>query len=153
MIKKTIARLLVAACATTAVLAIAAPASADNRGSYLRRDDGTSGSAPTTLYANDYIQRTSNGYTYWLILQSNGNLVLYKGNSWHAVSKVCWESGTYSVSTLRAVYQDDGNFVIYTIFLDVPQWGSNTVGDNGTTVDISASGKLYVGTKAISSAC
>jgi hypothetical protein len=144
MFKKSVMRLLVAACAAIAALAIAAPASAANVGSSIGRNG--------TLWVNDYIQRTSNGYYYWLILQSDGSLVLYKGNSAHVASKVCWASGTWGKPSGHAIYQTDGNFVIYSTS-NVPLWGSNTVGETGATVDISASGRLYVGYTPISSAC
>lgn len=151
MARKKIAQVLVTAFVAAGALAIAAPAFAGNVGSYLRRDL-SSGTAPTLLYVNDYIQRSSGSTYYWLILQSDGNLVLYKGNASHVATKACWWSGTQGQSSGRAVYQSDGNFVIYHTN-NYALWGSNTYGGSGTTVDINASGRLYVGNTPISSAC
>ncbi|MET7403073.1 hypothetical protein ABZS66_57295 [Dactylosporangium sp. NPDC005572] len=134
--------------AVAVVFGAAAPASAGNLGSALYRGG--------VLWPSDYIERTgSGGWTYWLIMQSDANLVLYKGYSDHSATKVCWASNTngYGWNATKAVYQNDGNLVIYTTISGLPIWGSNSVGDTGTTVDISYYGRLYVGYKQMSNDC
>ncbi|GIE30396.1 hypothetical protein Ait01nite_034410 [Actinoplanes italicus] len=134
------------ATAAAVVFGTAAPAVAGNIGYELRRG--------STLYADDYIQATwPGGKTYWLIMQADGNLVLYKGNMSHSrVDKVCWASNTFSHRPY-AVYQNDGNFVIYTPLFGTVLWASNTVGQAGSTVDMDRNGRLWVGLKTISGNC
>jgi len=63
---------------------------------------------------------TSNNGAYKLILQDDGNLVLYTRD--HAV----WATGTDGQNVVRAEVQSDGNFVLYTP--DRPVWASETKG-------------------------
>ena len=63
---------------------------------------------------------TSNNGAYKLILQDDGNLVLYARD--HAV----WATGTDGQNVVRAEVQTDGNFVLYTP--DKPVWASQTKG-------------------------
>ncbi|MFG2043000.1 hypothetical protein [Dactylosporangium sp. NPDC048998] len=107
------------------------------------------------LYSGDYIQRIGAGGWYcWLVMQSDDNLVLYKGYSNHAVYKACWASntGNRGWNSAYVVYQNDGNFVMYD-YLGYVYWASNSVGDTGTTVDINNKGQLYVGYEVMNSAC
>ncbi|MGI5286156.1 hypothetical protein ACQEVF_22855 [Nonomuraea polychroma] len=151
-VRKTLSRVgsLVIAFVTTAaiVFGAAAPASASPGGTELRRGEA--------LYPGQYISVTYGGTnrTYWLIMQSDTNLVLYKGDAGHNATKVCWASNTAGRgwNSTYAVYQHDGNFVVYT-FSGVPIWDSNSVGVGGTTVDINSYGQLHVGFKRISGSC
>ena len=63
---------------------------------------------------------TSNNGAYKLILQDDGNLVLYARD--HAI----WATGTDGQNVVRAEVQSDGNFVLYTP--DKPVWASQTKG-------------------------
>jgi nucleoid-associated protein YgaU len=63
---------------------------------------------------------TSNNGAYRLVLQEDGNLVLYTGE------QSVWATGTNGQSVQRAEVQDDGNFVLYTA--DKPVWASQTAG-------------------------
>lgn len=63
---------------------------------------------------------TSKNGAYKLILQDDGNLVLYARD--HAV----WSTGTDGENVVRAEVQTDGNFVLYTP--DKPVWASQTKG-------------------------
>ena len=63
---------------------------------------------------------TSNNGAYKLILQDDGNLVLY------ARDHVVWATGTDGQNVVRAEVQTDGNFVLYTP--DKPVWASQTKG-------------------------
>ncbi|GAA2911393.1 hypothetical protein Acy02nite_89850 [Actinoplanes cyaneus] len=124
-----------------------APAVAQNVGTVLNRGD--------QLNPDDFIEVTWPGGTYWLIMQLDGNLVLYKGDRDHHVTKVCWASNTAGRgwNSVYAKYQgQDGNFVLYT-FSGFAIWASNTVGVPGNTVDVSGRGRLFVGTKRISGDC
>lgn len=63
---------------------------------------------------------TSNNGAYKVILQDDGNLVLYTGE------QSVWSTGTNGKSVQRAEVQDDGNFVLYAG--DGPVWASQTAG-------------------------
>jgi|SRR5947209_1054979 len=100
---------------------------------------------------DDYLD--SAGGNFILRMQTDGNLVEYwPGAGW----KVCWASNTNGWPGSYATYQGDGNFVVYTSGGEA-LWASNTVGDGGSTVDISESlrdyGSQYVGFTRIHYAC
>jgi nucleoid-associated protein YgaU len=63
---------------------------------------------------------TSDNGAYEVILQDDGNLVLYAGE------QSVWSTGTNGQSVVRAEVQEDGNFVLYTA--DKPVWHSDTKG-------------------------
>ncbi|MGX9672766.1 LysM peptidoglycan-binding domain-containing protein [Mycobacterium sp. HM-7] len=63
---------------------------------------------------------TSNNGAYRLVLQDDGNLVLYTGE------QSVWSTGTNGQDVQRAEVQEDGNFVLYTP--DKPVWHSDTKG-------------------------
>ena len=63
---------------------------------------------------------TSQNGAYKLILQEDGNLVLYAGDD------SVWSTKTNGQSVQRAEVQADGNFVLYTA--DKPVWASQTKG-------------------------
>ncbi|MFH9723212.1 hypothetical protein ACH4M4_09595 [Streptomyces sp. NPDC017254] len=106
------------------------------------------------LGAGDYIERmTYSGDGYFrLIMQSDGNLVLYRVKYSNGDRKVCWASNTQYIGGGNYVtYQQDGNFVMYPRWSNTAVWHSNTYGGGGSTVDINKFGVLYVGTTQISS--
>ncbi|MFE1547835.1 hypothetical protein [Streptomyces sp. NPDC058718] len=125
---------------------------------------GTAGSAsaahayPDKLVKGEYlgfgefIQRpTYSGDGYFrLIMQSDGNLVLYYLKN-SGARKVCWASNTQNAGGSYVTYQQDGNFVMYPQWSTRAVWHSNTYLGAGTTVDINGFGVLYVGTTQISS--
>ncbi|MEU9104486.1 hypothetical protein AB0D54_08975 [Streptomyces xanthophaeus] len=84
-------------------------------------------------------------------MQTDGNLVEYKINR-YGHSRVCWASNSNDGARNHAVYQHDGNFVVYGPSGQV-MWASHTMGHAGETVDINASGAVYVGHTRISGAC
>lgn len=101
----------------------------------------------------EYIQRTTysgDGY-FRLIMQSDGNLVLYRVKYSNGARKVCWASNTQYAGGTHVTYQQDGNFVMYPDWSTRAVWQSNTSGGGGSTVDINKFGVLYVGTTQISS--
>ena len=63
---------------------------------------------------------TSENGAYKLILQDDGNLVLYSGDD------SVWSTGTNGQKVVRAEVQTDGNFVLYTA--DDAVWASQTKG-------------------------
>ncbi len=63
---------------------------------------------------------TSNNGAYRLVLQEDGNLVLYAGE------QSVWATATDGQDVRRAEVQSDGNFVLYTP--DKPVWASQTAG-------------------------
>lgn len=135
-------RLALAAVVAVTVMGVAAPAEARDRGDHL--DKGQS------LYEGDRIFRwTVEGYVE-LVMQDDGNLVLYAYDNWYR--RPCWASNTWNTDGRRATYQHDGNFVIYDSW-DRPLWASNTVGSSGSTVDMNKWGQLWVGYTAISNYC
>ena len=85
--------------------------------------------------ANDYIRSSDNRYA--LLLQSDGNLVLY-GPGYH----VLWTSKTPGSGANRLVMQGDGNLVLYQN--GTPKWASNTAGNGSSEVIMQNDGNLVV---------
>lgn len=71
------------------------------------------------MYTNQYL--LSNNGKYKLVLQSDGNLVLYVVQT----NQVIWRSNTNGKPVVKAAMQDDGNFVLYNS-ADRPYWATNT---------------------------
>jgi nucleoid-associated protein YgaU len=63
---------------------------------------------------------TSSNGAYEVVLQDDGNLVLY------AAETAVWSTETNGQNVVRAEVQEDGNFVLYTP--DKPVWHSDTKG-------------------------
>lgn len=80
---------------------------------------------------------------YALIMQGDGNLVLYHG------ATALWDSRTDQSDGRRAVMQGDGNFVVYGA--DAPLWDSGTDGHPGAWLAIQDDGNVvaYDGATAI----
>lgn len=86
-----------------------------------------------------------NGYE--LIMQSDGNLVLYS-----SAGTELWASGTQGKSTVQALMQTDGNFVLYNAVQPTYQtvntantvWSSGTSGNSGAYLGLSSNGTLAV---------
>ena len=89
---------------------------------------------------------TSSGGSYRLVLQYDGNLVLYQLNPWAAL----WATGTYGQPSQQAVLQSsDGNFVVYNILsTDTTSadalWASNTAGNPGDYLSCQDDGNLVI---------
>ncbi|MFY7829843.1 MAG: hypothetical protein ACOVQ4_22095 [Flectobacillus sp.] len=75
-----------------------------------------------SLRVND--KRTSTNGKYYVTLQSDGNVVLYKGE------KALWATGTSSQDVYGIFVQRDGNLVAYRGG-DRPTWASNTADRGG----------------------
>ena len=76
-----------------------------------------------------------NGY-YKLILQEDGNLVLYRKG------KALWSSGTNGKDARKLVMQSDGNLVLYGN--NGPIWASNTSGNRGAFLMLQNDGNLVI---------
>jgi len=87
------------------------------------------------LTANQSLASCNGEYT--LIMQSDGNLVLYQG------STALWASGTVGSGADEAIMQGDGNFVVYT-GSGTPVWASNTAGDTGAYLDVQDDGNVVI---------
>jgi hypothetical protein len=74
-----------------------------------------------------------------LILQSDGNLVLYRRANMHPT----WSTKTNGKDVMRAVMQSDGNLVLYR-FNGAPVWASNTNGKNGSFLVLQDDGNLVI---------
>jgi hypothetical protein len=88
----------------------------------------------------------SNNGRYQLVLQGDGNLVLY-GLKGRVLGGATWASGTDGQVATQAVLQRDGNFVVYGSRGRVPggaTWASGTDGQGGTTLVMQDDGNLVL---------
>jgi hypothetical protein len=74
---------------------------------------------------------------YTLIMQGDGNLVLYQG------STALWASNTVGSAADEAIMQGDGNFVLYTSS-GTPVWASNTAGNAGAYLEVQNDGNVVI---------
>jgi hypothetical protein len=94
---------------------------------------------PSTLGSGQTLQPGSrlespNG-AYRLVMQGDGNLVLYKGSS------ALWSSATGAAGS-RAVMQGDGNLVVYSG--STAKWSSQTDQYTGATLSVQDDGNLVI---------
>jgi hypothetical protein len=94
--------------------------------------------APQELPVNGSLF-SSNG-RYQLILQNDGNLVIYDLQVNHHPAK--WASGTNGKAVSKAIMQDDGNFVIYGFPNAV--WATGTFNQPGAWIILTDEGNLMV---------
>ena len=91
---------------------------------------------------------TSSGGNYYLILQTDGNLVLYPIGQYG--QNALWATGTNGKPSQKACMQSsDGNFVVYdTMSTDTTSanalWASNTVGHPGDYLCCQDDGNLVI---------
>lgn len=82
---------------------------------------------------------TSSGGRFSLIMQSDGNLVLYQVGI-----RPLWASNTVGSGAVRAIMQTDGNFVLYRAD-NRPVWASNTDGvGTGAVLIMQNDGNLVI---------
>jgi hypothetical protein len=75
---------------------------------------------------------------YELIMQTDGNLVLYDNGG------VLWSTATTGTGATFVIMQDDGNLVVYTA-ASVPEWSSNTAGHGcGVYLAVQTDGNVVV---------
>ena len=87
------------------------------------------------LTANQSLASCNGGYT--LIMQGDGNLVLYQG------STALWASNTAGSAADEAIMQGDGNLVLYTSS-GTPVWASNTAGNTGAYLEVQNDGNVVI---------
>jgi hypothetical protein len=80
----------------------------------------------------------SSNVLYTLVMQTDGNLVLY-GAGMHPL----WSSGTGGAGANRAVMQADGNFVLYRAN-NTPVWWTGTGGHNSSTLYVQDDGNIVI---------
>jgi hypothetical protein len=100
-------------------------------------------SANSSLGTEDALS-SCNG-TYQLVMQADGNLVLYDG--YRDSSRATWATGTNGLDGHRADMQGDGNFVLYDSFGTRPinaLWSSGTYGFDGAQLELTDGGTLRV---------
>ncbi len=100
-------------------------------------DKGSTLQVNGTLLKDDYL--LSHSGQYQLILQQDGNLVIYDLRDNH---KAIWASNTNGQAVNYAVMQADGNFVIY----GYPQgiWASDTVVNRACFITMQDDGNLVI---------
>ena len=86
------------------------------------------------LYPGDILYSPSHAYR--LVMQGDGNLVLYRGG------KALWSSKTNGHNGANAVMQGDGNFVVYLSGKAI--WNSGTDHHSGAILDMQDDGNLIV---------
>jgi len=100
-------------------------------------------SALDTMYASQVLNvwdtLTSPNNCFRLVMQDDGNLVLYRNSN----SQPIWASRTTDTGTVRAKMQGDGNFVLYTNG-NTAKWASNTSGKCGAKLVIQNDGNLVI---------
>jgi hypothetical protein len=89
---------------------------------------------------------------YQLILQGDGNLVLYPVTDGNEEGQPLWASGTNGYYVTQAIMQADGNFVIYADLQESlgsppgpgPVWASNTAGNPGSSLYVQNDGNVVI---------
>jgi hypothetical protein len=82
---------------------------------------------------------TSTDGRFRLVMQTDGNLVVYRTRDNHAL----WATGTQHSDAQRAVMQTDGNLVLYHVD-NRPAWASNTNGSPGSHLSMQNDGNLVI---------
>jgi len=97
---------------------------------------------PTGKALNQDDQVVSNSGRYQLILQRDGNLVLYDPS---AGQKVLWASGTTGQATNQCLMQTDGNLVLYDLSAGQKAlWASGTAGHPNSYLRVQDDGNLAI---------
>ncbi|MEV7422910.1 protein kinase [Streptomyces sp. NPDC091212] len=89
--------------------------------------------APHTLRIGEFLRSARAK----LILQKDGNLVLYDENG-----EARWSSGVFG-SDFSTVFQEDGNLVVYSADAEAV-WASNTGGAEGSVLELRADGNVVI---------
>lgn len=81
---------------------------------------------------------TSNNGRFRFVMQNDGNLVLYEGNS------ALWATGTDGQDVEFCIMQGDGNLVLYLQGSGRPVWASNTDGSPGSFLVMQDDGNVVI---------
>jgi hypothetical protein len=82
---------------------------------------------------------TSGDGRFRLIMQTDGNLVIYRTSD----NRALWATGTQGTDVHRAVMQTDGNLVLYHVS-NAPAWASNTAGKPGSYLIMQNDGNMVI---------
>ena len=99
------------------------------------------------LRPGQFLKSQSMNNEYILILQNDGNLVLYRKNKYSGNQQVLWASWTQGKPVERAVLQNDGNFVVYGRGKNnenVAFWNSGTQGKGANILIMQNDGNLVI---------
>ncbi|RZM73329.1 lectin [Pseudoalteromonas rubra] len=93
-----------------------------------------------SLSKTQSIRSNNNGYE--LVLQEDGNLVLYRTID----MKALWASGTNGKAASRVIMQGDGNLVLYGYenHCSNPLWSSNTADHPSSYLILQDDGNLVI---------
>ncbi|MCO7224737.1 cellulase family glycosylhydrolase [Pleionea sp. CnH1-48] len=80
----------------------------------------------------------SNNNEFRLVMQGDGNLVLYRSNG-----TPVWHTSTHGNHGARCFLQSDGNLVIYSTS-GQPLWHTHTYGNSGAILQMSNDGKIRI---------
>lgn len=90
-----------------------------------------------SLYVNQFL--ISPNRKYKLIMQTDGNLVLYRVRDNYPL----WHTQTHGQPVSRAIMQGDGNFVLY-LTNGRPVWATGTQGHPGSYLVLQDDGNLVI---------
>lgn len=96
----------------------------------------------TRLNANMVVY--SSNKLYFLAMQNDGNLVLYKTGSGAVGTTALWSSGTWGHSGAYAIFQKDGNLVVYPQFAGGALWNSNTPNQGAKKLIVQTDGNMVI---------
>jgi hypothetical protein len=100
-------------------------------------------SAGESLSVGNSIQSQNRRFS--LVLEADGNLVLYQGPP--SIESAIWSTQTGGIDVLwrptRLVMQEDGNLVLYSNY-DIPAWDSATNGARGARLVLQDDGNLVI---------
>ncbi len=97
---------------------------------------------PTGQWLNPNDTITSNNRQFQLVMQDDGNLVIY---SVAGTRTPVWASNTVGNPGAKAVFQGDGNIVVYASDGVRPLWASNSSGHAAQSAQLTDEGTLVVG--------
>lgn len=92
---------------------------------------------PGAVLARGSSVRSANGQ-YDLVMQDDGNLVLYRVNG-----PALWATGTNGIAIRHAVMQHDGNLVLYD-YAGGARWASGTHGNPGAVLHVQCDGNVVI---------
>lgn len=101
---------------------------------YAGRDRLAAGS---WIYPKTFLRSADRRYA--LLLQSDGNLVLY-GPGYH----VLWNSRTAGIAISRGVMGSDGSFALYRSGDAEPSWSTGTAGSGGARLVVQSDGNVVI---------
>lgn len=90
-----------------------------------------------TTHLAPYTSLTSCDGRFDLVMQGDGNLVLYKGG------QALWNTQTHGHPGAQAFFQDDGNLVVYSAGMS-PLWSSETFGHPNAVLAVQDDGNLVI---------